>query len=213
MNLTWEPGSTSPQGEWYSSYEVTWEPGSTSPQGEWYSPYECDFGGEILLSLKRANRPPAGDGEVIRLLNCCLEFQPKFRNFNTRPKYKHVLTLKLNSMKTKTTYLIITACVAMGFFLFNSFKTDAGVNPGKYLTLKVVEQPGLMANSFMVVVDEDGKFEETLFEKFKIDNITPNTIKVNSTINDISKKGYDLFSHSSNAIGGLLIDTYTFTKK
>ena len=117
-------------------------------------------------------------------------------------------------MRTKTTYsIIITVCVVMGFFLFNSFKTDAGVNPGKYLTLKVVEQPGLMANSFMVIVDEDGKTEEVLFDKFKIDNITPNTIKVNSMVNDISKKGYDLFSHCSNAIGGLLIDTYTFTKK
>ena len=117
-------------------------------------------------------------------------------------------------MRTKTTYsILITASVVAGFFLFNSFKSDVGANGSKYLTLKVVEQPGLMANSFMVVVDEDGKFEETLFEKFKIDNITPNTIKVNTAVNDISKKGYDLFSHSSNSIGGLLIDTYTFTKK
>lgn len=117
-------------------------------------------------------------------------------------------------MKTKTTYsIIITASVLVLFFLFNSFRTDAGANPSKYLTLKVVEQPGLMANSFMVVVDEEGKFEETLFEKFKVDNITPNTIKVNTAVNDISKKGYELFSHSSSAIGGLMIDTYTFTKK
>jgi hypothetical protein len=46
-----------------------------------------------------------------------------------------------------------------------------------------------------------------------VDNITPNAIKVTGTINDIAKKGYDLFSHSSSAIGGLMIDTYTFTKK
>ena len=104
-------------------------------------------------------------------------------------------------MKTKASYLVITACTILGFFIF------------KYLTLKVVEQPGLMANSFMVVVDEEGKFEETLFDKFKVDNITPNTIKVTTAVNDISKKGYDLFSHTSSAIGGLMIDTYTFTKK
>src|SRR5437868_3154886 len=105
--------------------------------------------------------------------------------------------------KTKITYsLIITFCAVVGFFLFNAFKPVA--DSKRYLTLKVVEQPGLMANSFMVVVDEEGKFEETLFDKFKVDNITPNTIKVNSAVNDISKKGYELFSHSSNAIGGLL---------
>lgn len=117
-------------------------------------------------------------------------------------------------MKTKTTYsIIITICVVAGFFLFNSFRPDTTSLPTKYLTLKVVEQPGLMANSFMVIVDEDGKFEETLFDKFKVDNITPNTIKVTATVNDIAKKGYDLFSHTSSAIGGLMIDTYTFTKK
>jgi hypothetical protein len=143
-----------------------------------------------------------------------LAFEINNRNFNTGPEYKQLLTLKITIMRTKTTYsILITACLVAGFFLFNSFKTDAGVNPTRYLTLKVVEQPGLMANSFMVTVDEDGKFEETLFEKFKVDNITPNTIKVNATINDIAKKGYDLMSHTSNAIGGLLIDTYTFTKK
>lgn len=117
-------------------------------------------------------------------------------------------------MKTKTTYsLIITACAVIGFFLFNSFKPEPDVVGGKYLTLKVVEQPGLAANSFMVIVDENGKTEEVLFDKFKVDNITPNTIKVNTMVNDISKKGYDLFQMSSNSIGGLLIDTYTFTKK
>lgn len=116
-------------------------------------------------------------------------------------------------MKTKTTYsLLITVCAVIGFFLFNAFKPDSG-NANKYLTLKVVEQPGLAANSFMVVVDENGKTEEVLFDKFKIDNITPNTIKVNTMVNDISQKGYDLFQMSSNSIGGLLIDTYTFTKK
>lgn len=115
-------------------------------------------------------------------------------------------------MKTKATYLLITAFAVLGFFLFNAFKPEAGNNK-KYLTLKVVEQPGLTANSFMVIVDEEGKFEETLFDKFKVDNITPNTIKVTTAVNDISKKGYDLFSHSSSAIGGLMIDTYTFTKK
>lgn len=117
-------------------------------------------------------------------------------------------------MKTKTTYsLIITVCAVIGFFLFNSFKPESDITNGKYLTLKVVEQPGLAANSFMVVVDENGKTEEVLFDKFKIDNITPNTIKVNTMVNDISKRGYDLFQMSSNSIGGLLIDTYTFTKK
>jgi len=117
-------------------------------------------------------------------------------------------------MKTKTTYsLIITICVVAGFFLFNSFRPDVSSLPTKYLTLKVVEQPGLMSNSFMVTVDEEGKTEEVLFDKFKVDNITPNTIKVNGTVNDIAKKGYELFSHSSSAIGGLMIDTYTFVKK
>ncbi len=117
-------------------------------------------------------------------------------------------------MKTKTTYsLLITACAVIGFFLFNSFKTEPDTLAGKYLTLKVVEQPGLAANSFMVIVDENGKTEEMLFDKFKVDNIAPNTIKVTATVNDIAKKGYDLFSHSSSAIGGLMIDTYTFTKK
>lgn len=117
-------------------------------------------------------------------------------------------------MKTKTTYsVLITVCAVIGFFIFNAFKSDSGNNVNKYLTLKVVEQPGLMANSFMVTVDEEGKFEETLFDKFKVDNITPNTIKVTATVNEISKKGYELFSHSSSAIGGLMIDTYTFIKK
>ena len=117
-------------------------------------------------------------------------------------------------MKTKTTYsLLITVCAVIGFFLFNSFKPDAEIPGTKYLTLNVVEHPGLAANSFMVVVDENGKTEEILFDKFKVDNITPNTIKVNTMVNDISKRGYDLFQMSSNAIGGLLIDTYTFTKK
>ena len=72
-------------------------------------------------------------------------------------------------MNKKTTYsVIITLCVVAGFFLFNSFRSDVSSSPNKYLTLKVVEQPGLMANSFMVVVDEEGKFEETLFDKFKL---------------------------------------------
>jgi hypothetical protein len=115
-------------------------------------------------------------------------------------------------MKTKTTYsVIITLSAVIVFFLFNSFRPEA--SHAKYLTLKVVEQPGLTANSFMVTVDEEGKFEETLFDKFKVDNITPNTIKVTATVNDISKRGYELFSHSSSAIGGLMIDTYTFIKK
>ena len=117
-------------------------------------------------------------------------------------------------MKTKTTYsILITVCAVIGFFLFNSFKSDVQATEIKYLTLKVVEQPGLAANSFMVIVDETGKTEEVLFDKFKVDNITPNAIKVNGMVNDISKRGYDLFSMSSNSIGGLLIDTYTFTKK
>ena len=115
-------------------------------------------------------------------------------------------------MKAKTTYLLITTCAVLGFIVFNAFKPDEGSHK-KYLTLKVVEQPGLMSNSFMVTVDEDGKTEEVLFDKFKVDNITPNTIKVNATVNDIAKKGYELFSHSSSAIGSLMIDTYTFTKK
>ncbi len=117
-------------------------------------------------------------------------------------------------MKTKTTYsILITVCAVIGFFLFNSFKTEPDTIAGRYLTLKVVEQPGLAANSFMIVVDENGKTEEMLFDKFKVDNITPNTIKINTMVNDIAKKGYDLFGMSSNSIGGLLIDTYTFVKK
>jgi hypothetical protein len=115
-------------------------------------------------------------------------------------------------METKYKYLMLTLCAVLGFVLFNAFKPDSG-NVNKYLTLKVVEQPGLTANSFMVTVDEEGKFEEVLFDKFKVDNITPNTIKVTAAVNDISKKGYELFSHSSSAIGGLMIDTYTFLKK
>jgi len=117
-------------------------------------------------------------------------------------------------MKTKTTYsILVTVCAVIGFLLLNSFKSEPDTLAGKYLTLKVVEQPGLAANSFMVIVDENGKTEEVMFDKFKVDNITPNTIKINTMVNDISKKGYDLFSMSSNSIGGLLIDTYTFTKK
>ena len=116
-------------------------------------------------------------------------------------------------MKTKTTYsLVITVCAVIGFFLFNAFKPDSG-NVNKYLTLKVVEQPGLMANSFMVIVDEEGKTEEILFEKLKIDNITPNTIKVTEKVNSIAKQGYEIIAVTSNATGGLLIDTYTFIKK
>lgn len=117
-------------------------------------------------------------------------------------------------MKTKTTYsLVITVCAVIGFFLFNAFKPDSGNTVNKYLTLKVVEQPGLMANSFMVTVDEEGKFEEVLFEKLKIDNITPNTIKVTEKVNPIAKQGYEIIGITSNATGGLLIDTYTFIKK
>lgn len=117
-------------------------------------------------------------------------------------------------MKTKTTYsLVITVCAVIGFFLFNAFKSDSGNNFNKYLTLKVVEQPGLMANSFMVIVDEEGKTEEILFEKLKIDNITPNTIKVTEKVNSIAKLGYEIIGVTSNATGGLLIDTYTFIKK
>ena len=117
-------------------------------------------------------------------------------------------------MKTKTTYsLIITLCAVIGFFLFNAFKPDSGNNVNKYLTLKVVEQPGLMANSFMVTVDEEGKTEEVLFDKLKIDNITPNTIKVTEKVNSIAKQGYEIIAVTSNATGGLLIDTYTFIKK
>lgn len=115
-------------------------------------------------------------------------------------------------MKTKTTYsVIITLSVVIVFFLFNSFRPDASY--AKYLTLKVVEQPGLMANSFMVIVDEDGKTEEILFEKLKIDNITPNTIKVTEKVNTIAKLGYEVIGVTSNSTGGLLIDTYTFLKK
>jgi hypothetical protein len=114
-------------------------------------------------------------------------------------------------MGTKAKYLVITLCAISGFFILNAFKNEA--NPAKYLTLKVVEQPGLASNSFMVIVDEEGKMEEMLFEKAKIDNIAPNTIVVTKKINEISAKGYEIVGVTNATNGGLLIGTYTFQKK
>jgi hypothetical protein len=114
-------------------------------------------------------------------------------------------------METKTKYSLITLSAIIGFFIFNSFKPET--SGGKYLTLKVVEQPGLMTNSFMVIVDESGKTEEVLFEKAKIDNITPNTIVVNKKINEIAAKGYEIIGVTNATNGGLMIGTYTFVKK
>jgi hypothetical protein len=116
-------------------------------------------------------------------------------------------------MKTKTTYsVIITICLVVGFFLFNSFKPETSA--AKYLTVKVVEYNDMAAQSFVAIVDETGKTEEILFDKFKIDNITPNTVKVTEVLNDVSKRGYELVTSCSKVWGNtLLIDTYTFVKK
>ena len=111
-------------------------------------------------------------------------------------------------MKTTTTKLLTaTLTLVLIIFLTSAFTEQQG-SGNKYLTMRIF-QAAIGGGSKIMIVYEDGKTEEIELEKYAVGNFLPNTVKINQTINDLSNKGYELFS----VTGAEMLSLYTFVKK
>lgn len=113
-------------------------------------------------------------------------------------------------MKTKHTLLIILITLS-GFLIFSSFLTPQTQN--KFLTVKSVESLSGLIDSFILIIDENGKTEEIELEKFRAKNITSNALKLSEIINNKGAKGYELVTATSSGDQYIIVNTYIFVKK
>ena len=110
-------------------------------------------------------------------------------------------------MKTMTTkFLTATLTLVLIIILTSAFNSQQS-NGNKFLTMRTFQAFG--KGSKIMIVYEDGKTEEIELEKYAVDNFLPNTVKINQAINNISNKGYELFS----VTGAEMVSLYTFVKK
>jgi hypothetical protein len=112
-------------------------------------------------------------------------------------------------MKTTAIKILAATIVLTGtIFLTTAFKGQES-SQNKYASMLTWEAE-IGGSSKIIIVYEDNKTEEIELEKFKIGNFTGNTIKVNTAINNLASKGYELISSTG-------LDTqramYTFIKK
>jgi hypothetical protein len=111
-------------------------------------------------------------------------------------------------MKPKTAkFITATLTLILIILLTSAFNKQQG-SGNKYLTMRTF-QAAMGGSSKIMIVYEDGKTEEIELEKYSVSNFLPNTVKINKAINDISNKGYELFS----VTGAEMVSLYTFIKK
>lgn len=110
-------------------------------------------------------------------------------------------------MKAIRSKLILAISAIILFFLFTSALNKQEINDDKYVTMRVTE--GGRGWASIIIVYPDGQSDEIELNVHHIDNVKPNTLKINQTINSISKKGYELVS--STGYGATTF--YTFVKK
>lgn len=101
------------------------------------------------------------------------------------------------------------AAIVSAMFL-SSFTTEG---TGGVLTVRMLEIYSGNWDSKIIIVNEKGEVEEIMLEKFRSENMTPNTQTLNETINRIKKSGYELLETTGGAGDAVFISTYTFEKK
>lgn len=112
----------------------------------------------------------------------------------------------------KTTHKLITGTLAfIGIIMLSSFLNPDPAN--KFLTVKSVEIPNGLYDSYIVTIDENGKTEEVELEKFRPRNIISNAVKLSDIINKVANKGYELHSFTSTSDATFMVNTYLFIKK
>jgi hypothetical protein len=111
-------------------------------------------------------------------------------------------------MKTFKSNLTLTACGLLLFLLAAFASNNPQPTGNKYLTMRTFEA-SMGGSSKIMIIYEDGTTEELDLDKYRIDNMLPNAVKINQAINKIAGKGYEFVSSS----GGEYTSLYTFVKK
>jgi len=96
-------------------------------------------------------------------------------------------------MKTITYKLLIATFVIIFFLTVTAFRS--GGSASQFATMTVWELPGgAIYDSKILIIYEDGKTEEIELKASKPNNWVFNKTKIVETLNNMSAKGYELFS-------------------
>jgi len=90
-------------------------------------------------------------------------------------------------------------------------KTEEKAENEAILTMRTVEVTVGM-NSFISIVDENGKLEKIELGKPSKD-ISVNMVQINKALNNIIDRGYKLVSTAGGGDNYVVVTTYTFVKK
>jgi hypothetical protein len=112
-------------------------------------------------------------------------------------------------MKQMKTLWLPAAIISV--VLLSSFLPGEGTT--RYLTVRTIEFYAGMFDSKIVVVDENGDIKEHDLEKMRSKTLGENARRINTVLNDLSKKGYELVSSSASGFGtDGLVNLYIFKK-
>lgn len=112
-------------------------------------------------------------------------------------------------MKTKPIAYIIVLLI-LGLFFLN-FTKGQQISK-KYLTVRTVEYFTGGGDAKIVIINETGKIEEVELGKYRGAGLGENGMKINSVLNNISNKGYELHSASSCGGDGSISQIFIFSK-
>ena len=101
--------------------------------------------------------------------------------------------------------------IVSGGFILSSFAPQE--DDGGFLMVRTVEVASGFVESKVIIIDESGQKEEVYLDKLKANTVADNTIKINETINNIRKKGYELVSVTGGAGDAVFTNTYIFRKR
>jgi hypothetical protein len=107
---------------------------------------------------------------------------------------------------------ILTVGIILTSFVIGENGGDGTSGDGDYLIVRTIE-PGGMWPSEIIVVYEDGKIETFELKKFKGNNFVENVATIQSKLNDIKNKGYNLISSNGGNSDNMVVNTYVFQKK
>jgi len=105
--------------------------------------------------------------------------------------------------------IIAIAAVMLGFV------TNPPANAGneKILTVRTFESFTAAIGSTITIVDENGKLEVIELDRLSKKTASTNLIKINSTLNSVTEKGYQLAFTAGGGDQFTIYTTYTFVKK
>ncbi len=113
----------------------------------------------------------------------------------------------MKNLKIANLVLILAVIV----FLMSSYIVKPE-NSQSIMTMRVTEVMNGMYDNSISIVYEDGKTENIQLQKLKYKDLHQNLAVINKTVNDLTLKGYTLFSTAQCGGDGMITTTYTFLK-